>query len=107
MGTPGNKNGSTTTAKPNPLPLEHTLRDLAFLRASDVSLAGVLPAPKADGTAAVGGGDADSVAEALAFIADARSAVRTEGAGAVDAQGARLERVRAALDETARGLGGA
>lgn len=96
---------STTKPKPNPLPLEDTLRDLALIRAFEVDLTSVLAssntvtsAPSAvptDRDSAV----EQSVARSYEFAKAAREAMRVQNRGDVDKQGERVEMVRAKLAE--------
>ncbi|KZV82142.1 hypothetical protein EXIGLDRAFT_730169 [Exidia glandulosa HHB12029] len=84
---------------PNPLALEHTLRDLAILRASDVTLGHLLP------TRQPGGDSHDkSVHDAAEFIRAGRETVRTMHRGVVEGEGARLEGARGQLEEVLAGL---
>jgi hypothetical protein len=108
---------STNTTIPKlsskaPLPLSETLRDLALLRASDVDLSIPLAAalkaspittpiqPKDANDAKVD----NSVERSYEFAREARNAVRMLHRGAVDQQGAKVEDVRAKLEELNRGL---
>lgn len=90
------------SAKQNPLPLEHTLRDLAVLRASDIDLGRVLPQTQSGDS-----GDRQldkSVDEAVEFIRAGRETVRTNDRGSVESEGGRLERARATIEHVAAGL---
>jgi hypothetical protein len=110
---------ATTSTKPAmraPLPLSETLRDLALLRASDVDLSGPLAqalkrSSAASSTAQSGETPKSAEVEASVdrsyeFAREARKAVRMLHRGAVDEQGARVEEVRAKLEELTRGLDG-
>jgi hypothetical protein len=97
---------STNTAK--------TLRDLALLRASDVDLSGpladALKRSQTTTNASKGTETASEVNESVersyVFANEARKAVRMLHRGAVDDQGARVEQVRAELEELTHGIGG-
>lgn len=95
---------SAAKPKPNPLPLEDTLRDLALIRAFEVDLASVLtssnPAQSTPSTASSTSGAVDeSVTRSYEFAKAAREAMRIQNRGAVDKQGERVEEVRAKLAE--------
>jgi hypothetical protein len=104
---------STNTAK-TPLPLSETLRDLALLRASDVDLSGpladALKRSQTTTNASKGSETApevnESVERSYEFASEARKAVRMLHRGAVDDQGARVEQVRAELEELTHGIDG-
>ncbi len=104
---PSNKN-------PNPLALSDTLRDLAILRASDIDLAGLLAsipgvAPSASQT--IGRPQSDDtergalINKSYTFVSEAKAAMKIMNSGMVDNQGARIEEVRAGLEEVVKGLG--
>lgn len=95
---------STVKPKPNPLPLEDTLRDLALIRAFEVDLASVLasstPVHSAPSTSSSPNSAVDdSVTRSYEFAKAAREAMRIQNRGSVDKQGERVEEVRARLAE--------
>lgn len=95
---------SNAKSKPNPLPLENTLRDLALIRAFDIDLSSVLASsdpPQAPSTSAskVDSAVEESVARSYEFAQAAREAMRIQGRGDVEKQGERVEEVRAKLAE--------
>ena len=85
------------------LPLSDTLRDLALLRASDVDLAGLLPASVDSKTA---GGDEDSLDDSSEFIRETRKALRIHDRGDAQVQGKALEEISAKYEDLLAGLRG-
>ncbi|KAF9038354.1 hypothetical protein BDZ89DRAFT_413135 [Hymenopellis radicata] len=83
-----------------PLPLSATLRDLAVLRASGLDLSSLIPASaeKPESEADV------SVERSTAFIQTARSAIKVQDMGSVDAAGRKLESLRGVIDEVSHGV---
>jgi hypothetical protein len=104
---------SNTHSSKSPLPLSDTLRDLALLRASDVNLSQPLAEASKRSQAQTttrarqdeDAAEVDaSVARSYEFATEARKAIRMLHRGVVDAQGARVERVRAQLEELIEGV---
>ncbi|TEB37542.1 hypothetical protein FA13DRAFT_1726655 [Coprinellus micaceus] len=83
------------------LPLSDTLRDLALLRASDVDLAGLLPASVDSKTA---GGDEGSLDASSEFIRETRKALRVHDRGDAQVQGEVLEEILAKYEDLLAGL---
>ncbi|KAK0455396.1 uncharacterized protein EV420DRAFT_566891 [Desarmillaria tabescens] len=93
---------STSTKDTRPLPLSDTLHDLALLRVSSVDLSVLVPS-SSDTTST----DADvslSVQRSHDYIQSARSALKLQDMGVVDAEGKRLDALRIQIDELSRGL---
>ncbi|KIL68924.1 hypothetical protein M378DRAFT_158065 [Amanita muscaria Koide BX008] len=93
---------TTTTTMPKakntkPLPLTHTLRDLAFLRASDLDLGTIVPVDKGDE-------HDDLVEESSEFVREARMALGSHARGEADVQGERVESIRSNMDELVENL---
>ncbi|KAH8828124.1 hypothetical protein DL96DRAFT_1601838, partial [Flagelloscypha sp. PMI_526] len=94
-----------------PLPLTETLRDLALLRASDISLSPLVsPNPPTDGAAPRQSGtlegtpDANSSVErSYQFVIEARKAIRIHNSE--ETQAARVDELRAKLEDVTQGLG--
>src|ERR1700731_3311238 len=107
------------TSHHKPLPLSQTLRDLALLRASDVSLSALLGATSAaadadaennnDNNNNTNGDDDDDVAlrRSYELVREARAAMLVLRRGVVDQQGDALERLERRLREVREGLGAA
>ena len=92
-----------------PLALEHTLRDLAILRASNVDLAAVLASNPLPTTTVAAAGDASaatdiSVLRSYEFARAARAAIKIRNRGDVEAQVERVNDVRGKLEDVAAGL---
>ncbi|EMD37805.1 hypothetical protein CERSUDRAFT_114459 [Gelatoporia subvermispora B] len=97
------------SSKPTPLPLGDTLRDLALLRAADLDLSAVLPPAVVSPAAADKRSGEDqivqqSVERSYAFANEARAVIRLLNRGDVDKEGARLEEVRAKLEDVLQAL---
>ncbi|KZT04631.1 uncharacterized protein LAESUDRAFT_727805 [Laetiporus sulphureus 93-53] len=99
----------SSKAKPNPLPLSDTLRDLALLRAADCDLSSALPPPITSNQSAASleeGTVYESVERSYEFVREARAVMRLLGREEVEKQGARLEEVRSGLEDVLHGLEG-
>jgi len=100
---PSNKN-------PNPLASSDTLRDLAILRASDIDLASI-PGVAPSASQTIGRPQSDDtergvlINKSYTFVSEAKAAMKIMNSGMVDNQGARIEEVRAGLEEVVKGLG--
>ena len=95
----------SSKSKPNPLPLADTLRDLAFLRATDFDLSSVLPATsQPSSTSAAENGVEESVKKSYEFVAEARAALKILNRQDVEKQGEKLEVVRNRLEDVVTGL---
>lgn len=98
----------SSKSKPNPLPLADTLRDLAFLRATDFDLSSVLPAVSLPSSTSVTENDVEeSVKKSYEFVTEARAALKILNRQEVEKQGERLEGVRNRLEDVVAGLEGA
>jgi hypothetical protein len=111
--------GKAKATNPPPLSFEDTLHDLALIRASDIDLAAILdsttttiipassPSPSAvTTTAAAVNADVDaSVARSHELTQIARTVIKIRNRGDVEAQGERVNDVRAQLEEVVEGLG--
>lgn len=98
----------SSKSKPNPLPLADTLRDLAFLRATDFDLSSVLPAASPPSSTSVTESDVEeSVKKSYEFVTEARAALKILDRQEVEKQGERLEGVRNRLEDVVAGLEGA
>jgi hypothetical protein len=102
---------SSSTKPGTALPLSYTLRDLAILRSSDVDLAAVLAVtgaaastPKTPPSTESDAVDA-AVAASYELAREARAAVRLRDRGDADAQGARIDELRAVLEDVHAALG--
>ena len=97
---------------PRPLPLSSTLHDLALLRASDLDFSSLLsstssPSDNAASDASVATPEVEeSVKRSMDFSHEARAALKLVHTDAVDRQGARVEEVRARLEDVMKGLDG-
>ncbi|KAI0046468.1 hypothetical protein FA95DRAFT_1372663 [Auriscalpium vulgare] len=91
----------SSKSKPNPLPLEDTLRDLAFIRAAEVDFGAVLPTVV--GTTQTS--DVDRLVDrSLEFVREAREAIKVHNKEDVGRQGDRVDQVRERLEEVVEGL---
>jgi hypothetical protein len=81
-----------SSSKPNPLPLGDVLRDLAFLRASDVDLSDGKPFsdPASADTANEANGTQQSVQQSYQFVKESREALKVHQRGDLDKQGDQL-----------------
>jgi hypothetical protein len=89
--------------KPNPLPLEETLRDLAILRAADIDSSELVTRP----AGSVDPEETDeykSVVQSYEFVKEARKAMKISHRGGVEKQGERVEEVRSKLEDVLAGL---
>ena len=94
----------SSNAKPNPLPFNDTLRDLALLRASDVDFSSILPYRAEEDRS-----DADKKVDATLqrsyeFVKESRAAIKVLNRGDVDTQGSRVEDLRSRLEDVLQGL---
>ena len=100
------------TKTPRPLPLSSTLHDLALLRASDLDFSSLLsstspPSDNAASDASVATPEVEeSVKRSVEFSREARAALKLVHTDAIDRQGARVEEVRARLEDVMKGLDG-
>jgi len=95
----------SSKTKPNPLPLENTLRDLALLRASDIDLSSILAPPASPATPDHGDIEA-SIDRSYQFAGEARNAIRIQSRCDVEKQGERIEELRNKLEDVVDGLKG-
>ena len=105
---PSTKLPMSSKTKPNPLPLENTLRDLALLRASDIDLSSVLApsaSPAIEGTPDHGDIEA-SIDRSYQFVGEARNAIRIQSKCDIEKQGERIEGLRNKLEDVVDGLKG-
>lgn len=89
-------------AKPDPLPLNDTLRDLALLRASDLDLSALLDQP-ADAHGSKSAVDA-TVDRSYELAREARAALKILHRDEVETQGSRVEGIRNLLEDVKGGL---
>jgi len=75
------------------LTLQDTLRDLAFLRVSDIDLGTVLPASKR------GSEHEDAFKLSQELVRDGREVVRIQERGLVEKEGVKLDGIRERLEE--------
>lgn len=95
----------TSNTKPNPLPFNETLRDLALLRASDIDFSSILPKPKTqEGSTDVDKEVDTTLQRSYEFVKETRTAIRALNRGDVDAQGSRVEDLRNRLEDVLQGL---
>lgn len=95
----------TSNTKPNPLPFDQTLRDLALLRASDIDFSSILPSSKARESSSDGAKDVDATLQrSYEFVKEARAAIKVLNRGDVDTQGSRVEDLRSRLEDVLQGL---
>jgi hypothetical protein len=89
--------------KPNPLPLEETLRDLAILRAADVDLSGLVT-QTASPVDSEQSDEYKSVMQSHEFVKETRDVIRSHNRGEVEKQGERVEELRSKLEDVLNGL---
>ena len=98
--------------KPNPLPFNDTLRDLALLRASDVDFASVLSentssSSSSDSAPQTSDDVQQSVQRSYEFVREARATLKILNRSEVDREGMRVDDVRGKLEDVLQGLEGA
>ncbi|THH22142.1 hypothetical protein EUX98_g8238 [Antrodiella citrinella] len=98
------------TSKPNPLPFNETLRDLALLRSSDVDFSSLLSSidtsPSTSPNADLVDDAQESVQRSYEFVREARAALKVLNRSEVDREGIRVDDVRGKLEDVLEGLKG-
>ena len=97
--------------KPNPLPFNDTLRDLALLRASDVDFASILSDVTSNNSSDSAPQTSDDVQQSVQrsyeFVREARATLKILNRSEVDREGMRVDDVRGKLEDVLQGLEGA
>ena len=94
----------SSNAKPNPLPFNETLRDLALLRASDIDFSSVLPSKAVEDRSVVDQEVDATLQRSYEFVKESRAAIKVLNRGDVDTQGSRVEDLRSRLEDVLQGL---
>lgn len=92
-------------SRPNPLPFDETLRDLALIRACEVDLSPLVPNLPARPSGDSGADDIDkSVERSYAFVREARAALKILNREDVEKEGNKIEDIRNKLEDALEGL---
>ncbi|KAH9912771.1 uncharacterized protein BXZ73DRAFT_107219 [Epithele typhae] len=90
----------------HPLPLSSTLHDLALLRASDLDLGTLLPSPTTTDESTAPDEVEASAARSREFAKEARAALKLANTDAAEREGARVDGIRARLEDALEGVDG-